>query len=371
MQSLRKSFEKTVTFSKSQDERLSGLFSLPKYLGVPTSDDSGDNFLGVHQMFQLQAESNPDQIALLCEESGEAMTYGELDTSSSIKAQGKRPINHLKSPPKYSDKRQVLTAHGVCAESVVVLCLDRGLHLLEWILAVLKAGGAFVYLDPKLPSNRKISILDQSAGSVLVVDDANNGSSVWKSQFTGIVVQHGAVGTIGASVESKVQEQELPTEVTPNQLAYMIFTSGSTGEPKGVMIEHGSFAHFVRSSTSVYDTKYTTRTLQLASFNFDASILEWSTTLAAGGTLCLAQDPAALVGEYLADVIEMNQVTFMQITPTALATIPPERDLPSLRCISIGGEMVPGDLISQWTQRVRVINSYGPTETRFVLKMMP
>lgn len=130
------------------------------------------------------------------------------------------------------------------------------------------------------------------------------------------------------------------------------------------MIEHGSFAHFVRASVPIYGTGHGSRVLQLASFSFDASVLEWSTALASGGTLCFAETPHALVGDYLADVIEKNAVSFMQITPSALATIPPGRGLSSLRCISVGGEAVPAHLLETWRQRVTVVNSYGPTETR-------
>lgn len=132
------------------------------------------------------------------------------------------------------------------------------------------------------------------------------------------------------------------------------------------MIEHGSFAHFVRSSVPVYGTGHGSRVLQLASFNFDASILEWSTAVAAGGTLCFAEAPQAWVGDYLADVIEQNAISFMQITPSALATIPSGRQLSSLRCISVGGEAVPAHLLETWRERVTVVNSYGPTETRYV-----
>lgn len=132
------------------------------------------------------------------------------------------------------------------------------------------------------------------------------------------------------------------------------------------MVEHGSFAHFVRSSIPLYGVAHRSRVLQLASFNFDASILEWSSALAAGGTLCFAEAPQALVGDYLADVIEQNVVSFMQITPPALTTIPPGRQLSSLRCVSVGGEAVPANLLETWRERVTVINSYGPTETRYV-----
>lgn len=146
---------------------------------------------------------------------------------------------------------------------------------------------------------------------------------------------------------------------------------GRTGEPKGVMIEHSSFAHFVRSSVPMYGTGHGSRVLQLASFNFDASILEWSSALAAGGTLCFVEAPQALVGDYLADVIEQNDISFMQITPSALTTVPLSRQLSSLRRVSVGGEAVPAQVLETWRERVPVINSYGPTETRCVLLITP
>lgn len=110
MQSMRESFEGIVAFSNSENQQLGDLFSLPKYLGVPTIQPNGSTFVSVHQMFQLHAESNPDQVALLCEESGEAMTYGELDLLSSIRAKGKKRKEHKQSSGSDDDKSFFLMA---------------------------------------------------------------------------------------------------------------------------------------------------------------------------------------------------------------------------------------------------------------------
>ena len=128
------------------------------------------------------------------------------------------------------------------------------------------------------------------------------------------------------------------------------------------MIEHGSFAHFVRSGAPLWRVGHGSRVFQLASNTFDASILEWSLGLTTGATLCFSVTPEALVGDYLADVIDQNEISFMNITPTALATVPAHRTLPSLRTLSIGGEAVPAYLLELWRTRVNVFNSYGPSE---------
>lgn len=130
-----------------------------------------------------------------------------------------------------------------------------------------------------------------------------------------------------------------------------------------MMIEHGNFASFVEASNKVFRVGHGSRVLQFASFSFDGSILEWATALSTGACLCFAAFPHALVGDYLADVIDQNSITFMQITPSALTTLPVTRNLESLRQISIGGEAVPLSLIQRWQQRVDLVNAYGPTET--------
>ena len=114
-------------------------------------------------------------------------------------------------------------------------------------------------------------------------------------------------------------------------------------------IEHQNLAHFVANA---FASRYTsigpgTRVLQLATFAFDAAQIEWSQCLALGGTLCFAETPQALIGEYLADTIDNNQVTFINITPSVLVTLSTSRPLPSLRQISVGGEMVPASLIDK------------------------
>lgn len=242
---------------------------------------------------------------------------------------------------------------------------------------MLKTGAAYVYLDPKLPLERKRSILTTASATHLVTGKSSPHDSWFEESFEGAVISHASAHEYNVLSDAYIQN-----EVQPDDLAYLIFTSGSTGtsnfplgqghplkdagEPKGVMLEHGSFANFVRCSVPIFQVGHGTRCLQIASYNFDASVLEWSTTLASGGTLCFAETPQALVGDYLADVIDKNSISFMQITPTALATIPSHRDLPSLRCVSVGGEAVPARLLEEWGKRLDIVNSYGPTETRYL-----
>ena len=128
------------------------------------------------------------------------------------------------------------------------------------------------------------------------------------------------------------------------------------------MVEHGNLASFVTASNEVFNVGYGSRVLQFAPFTFDASVLEWASALSSGACLCFAEHPAALIGDYLRDVIEQNQITFFHITPTALSTISTEMGFESLRQISIGGEASSENLLANWHHRVDIVHTYGPTE---------
>lgn len=251
-----------------------------------------------------------------------------------------------------------LRSRGIGRESKVVLHLRRGHAVFEWILAVLKAGAAFIYLDPDFAEEQKRKVLSNSEPDLIIdelqaeelllttqnpetTDDDNNNLAATK------------YGTADAD------------------LAYLIYTSGSTGEPKGVMIEHGSIAHFVRATTDVFKTGFGARVLQFAPLSFDASIMEWTAALCSGATLCLAEHPKQLVGEYLADVLEQNEVTWLQTTPTALGTLPLNRDYAKLRQVVAGGEAPSRDVLQRWHARVDIVNAYGPTEAAIGVSFNP
>ena len=193
-----------------------------------------------------------------------------------------------------------------------MLSLRRGFSVIEWILATLKAGAAFVYLDPDFSESQKSTItvnckpdliLDDEGIEDLMNDYILTPNTVEDNTAVNDVLEHAKGGTLD------------------NDLAYIIYTSGSTGEPKGVMIEHVSLATYVKSATSVFECGYGTRVLQSASFSFNASILKWTAALYTGATLCFALYPKQLVGDYLANVIKGNKISFIQITPFLLLII--------------------------------------------------
>ncbi|KAG8418963.1 putative Hybrid PKS-NRPS biosynthetic cluster [Metarhizium acridum] len=331
-----------IQLSKSQNtalkEMIPWLPSYPRLPLQPSMADKGRPLKHIHQWFEAHAKSRPDSIALSSDELGLQMTYGELQQSAEEKAMS-------------------LIREGVGKECKVILSLQRGFAVIEWILAVLKAGAAFVYVDPNLEPQK--SAVVASCKPTLIVDDetadhliAENANHIRVENESGM-----ETGEMDATLK-------LPKDDTSDDdLAYIIYTSGSTGKPKGAMLEHGNVAAYVKAATTTYECGYGARVLQLASFLFDASILEWTTALCTGATLCFAEHPAHLVGEYLADVIERNNVSFLEITPTALSTLPLNRELPSLRQISVGGELPSREVFVQWHSRVNLVNTYGPTET--------
>ncbi|KAM5343580.1 hypothetical protein ACJ41O_012117 [Fusarium nematophilum] len=333
LSAMRNLFSRLYDLSKTDGTDLTSMLGwLPTHPSLPRepSTTPSNPLKHVHHWFDAHAETSPDALALCCAELGILMTYGELYSSSEKKA-------------------RFLREKGVRRGGNVLIRLHRGFTVIEWVLAILKCGAAFVYLDPDSPTRQQEAVTGNSKPSVVVDGD---------------LAKEETLTDVKSSTENDDQDEaETKFSTADDDLAYIIYTSGSTGEPKGVMVEHGSLAAFVRASTGVFEVGFGTRVLQLASFSFDASILEWTNALCTGACLCFAQHPGQLVGDYLAQVIEQNEVTFMQITPTALETLPAaDHELPSLRQISVGGESPGREVLARWHRRVNLVNSYGPTE---------
>ncbi|KAB2573376.1 Hybrid PKS-NRPS synthetase TAS1 [Lasiodiplodia theobromae] len=338
--SMRSQFESLIELSKSPTTKLTDTLPwIPAHPSVPRllADESlGRPHRHVHHWFDAHAELNPNKIALFSAELKTSVTYGELYESS-------------------EEKSILLRRKGVCPGDTVVINLQRGLHVIDWILAILKAGAAFVYLDPDLAEARREAIMSNCQPTLVVDGQFEDMSYNW-------VFVNGTSDDDESTSDGSTSDTETKWATQDSDLAYIIYTSGSTGEPKGVMVEHGNLSSFVNATKDVFKVGYGARVLQLASFSFDASVLEWTMALCTGSCLCFAKHPKQLVGDYLADVIEQNQVTFMEITPTALETLPITRDVTSLRQISIGGEAGSRKLFETWHSRVDLVNAYGPTE---------
>lgn len=332
---MRAQFAKLIELTKIEQVQLDDMARwLPRHPSLPTTPSTSANpQRHLHHWFDAHAQSSPSSVAIHSSEMGISLTYGELYASIERKAQR-------------------LRCRGIGRESRVVIHMPRGYIVFEWMLAVLKAGGAFVYLDPDFAEVQKQRILSNCQPD-LIVDEAEAETLVNDPSHTDIDLEHAKYST-----EDK-------------DLAYLIYTSGSTGEPKGVMIEHGSIACFIRGAADVFKVGFGARVLQFAPLSFDASIMEWTAALCTGATLCLAEWPKQLVGEYLADVLEQNDVTWMQITPTALGTLPLTRDYRTLGQIVVGGEAPSRDVLVRWHARVDVVNAYGPTEAAIGVTLNP
>ncbi|GAA0932463.1 Pls/PosA family non-ribosomal peptide synthetase [Pseudonocardia zijingensis] len=268
----------------------------------------------------------------------EALTYQELDARANRLA---RYLLHL----------------GVGRGDRVALLVDRAVPAYTGMLAVLKAGAAYVPLDPGFPPDRiSYIVADAGVGVVLTVERLREqvsdvGARVVCVDSVSTEIEVYASGRLGADERATGE----------NDLAYIIYTSGSTGRPKGVAVEHASICNFVRVAAQVYGVERQDRMYQGMTIAFDFSVEEIWVSWQAGATLVPKPPGPSLLGPELREFLAERRISAMCCVPTLLATL--DEDLPGLRFLLVSGEACPHDLIVRWHREGRrFLNVYGPTE---------
>ncbi len=295
----------------------------------------------LHAIFEAQAVLRPDDVAV---EFGErTITYGALD----------RRANRL---------ARYLRARGVTRGAAVAMLLPRSIEAYTAILGILKAGAAYVPIDPSYPEERVAWILADSGACAVVTVTA---ASVQCAGFAGPVVCVDAERELIApkSAVALMQDQQA---AEPEDLCYLIYTSGSTGRPKGVMVEHRNAVHLVEAEREIFGVRPEDRVYQGASLCFDLSVEEIWLAFAAGATLVGATPDLCRAGPDLSRRLDELGITVLSCVPTLLAMMD-DAELPALRLLIVGGEACPNSLVARWARHgKRMVNTYGPTETTVI-----
>ncbi len=249
-----------------------------------------------------------------------------------------------------------LLRQGLAPGDRVGLFLGRSVWSYVAMLAVSKAGAAWVPLDPCFPRER-VEVITEDAGLRLLLSLA-----ALEPRLDGIAVP---VLCLDREAEAIAGEDAAPLpkrgEPSPDGLSYIVYTSGSTGRPKGVAVNHSSICNFIRVAAEIYGLRPEDRVYQGMTIAFDFSFEEIWVPLYAGATLVPNLGDGALLGPDLAAFLIERQVTALCCVPTLLATL--EEDLPDLRFVLVSGETCPAELVARWHRPERTfLNVYGPTE---------
>ena len=299
----------------------------------------------VHHLFEEQAARTPEATAVVFEQT--TLSYEALN----------RRANQL---------AHYLRARGVGTESRVGVCLERGIEMVVALLGVMKAGGAYLPLDPSYPPARLADMISDGGVELLLTGEE---VAAWLP-FHGAPVL--CLESTGAEVAAQSEENPR-VPVSPENLVYVIFTSGSTGRPRGVMVTHGSLANFSTSMAAIIGLDPSHRFLQFASLSFDASAVQLYPTLLSGAAVILHRAPTRLANRDLLRFCEEQGVTVIDL-PAAFwhQWIDELRSVrtplhPQFQVFMTGGE-TPSverlrDLQSMLGRPAKFISSYGPTET--------
>jgi len=293
---------------------------------------------GIHQLFERQVEQTPDAVAVAFE--GRSLTYAEVN------AQSNRLAHYLREK-------------GAGPAVLIGLCVDRSPEMIIGLLGILKAGSAYVPLDPDYPEER-IAYMINDAGMPLLLTRQRLLEKLTAGPADLICLDRDWAEIERFDAENPVSRNH------PLDAAYIIYTSGSTGQPKAVVVSHRNAVHSTSARFSNYQEPVRAFLL-LSSFAFDSSVAGIFWTLGQGGCLCLpthddARDPAAL-----AQLIERHKVSHLLALPTLYAVLLKQalQQLQALTTVIVAGEACPNDVVKQHFAAlpdVRLYNEYGPTE---------
>ncbi|BAZ33697.1 amino acid adenylation domain-containing protein (plasmid) [Cylindrospermum sp. NIES-4074] len=287
----------------------------------------------IHRLFEEQVAKNPDAVAVIFE--NQQLAYQQL--------------NH-----RANQLAHYLISLGVKPEATVGICVERSLYLIVAIFAILKAGAAYVPLDPAYPQERLAFMLTDAAVPVLLTQ---------KHLLDKLPSHQAKVICLDTDWEAISQEKSCNpiTEVKPSNLAYILYTSGSTGQPKGVAIEHQNTVNFIHWAQTTFTSQQLAGVLASTSICFDLSVFELFVPLSGGGQVILAENAL-----HLPTLKAAKDVTLINTVPSAIAELIRVNAIPpSVRTVNLAGEPLSPQLINQLYQHPsiqQVYNLYGPTE---------
>ncbi|MFI9599853.1 amino acid adenylation domain-containing protein [Streptomyces sp. NPDC052043] len=301
------------------------------------NDTGGEPPRTLPELFAEQVARAPRDPAVVFEDT--TLSYAELDRRAN------RLAHHL-------------VAAGVGPEQYVALVLPRSADLAVAVLAVHKAGAAYLPVDPDYPAERIAHMLTDARPGVVLTTTALAPALPPGDR---LVVELDDPAT-AARVAAAPGDRAPAADLTADHPAYLIYTSGSTGRPKGVVVTHRGIASLVAAQTERFEVGPGSRVLQFASLSFDAAFWELAMGLLTGAALVLAPAERLRPGPPLADLVAEQRVTHATIPPAALAVL--DRDtLPEGVTLVVAGEATAPELVGRWSPGRRMINAYGPSET--------
>jgi amino acid adenylation domain-containing protein len=295
----------------------------------------------LHEFFEEQAAKTPNAVAVMFE--SQQLTYGELNRRANQTAHYLRKL-------------------GVKPEILVGVCMERSLEMVIGLLAVLKAGAAYLPLDPEYPRERL----------TLMLEDADVAIVLTRQDVVRVLPEHNAkIVRLDADWDEIAKESSAnpDSDVEPRNLAYVIYTSGSTGRPKGSMNTHEGICNRLMWMQEQYQLTSADRVLQKTLFSFDVSVWEFFWPLMTGARLVLARPGGHQDTSYLARLITEQQITTVHFVPSMLEVFLAEPGLEE-KCRSVRQVICSGETLSLALQerffshvKAELHNLYGPTET--------
>ena len=300
----------------------------------------------MHELFEQRVRAHPDAIAAI--RGDRQWTYAELNARANRLA-------------------RALLARGLRREGVVAVVTERNLDWMAAVLAIFKAGGVYLPIEPHFPADRIARTLSR-AGCELVLTEPGSTATLGPAL-------EGMPGVELLFAEDAYAEDhadgDLGIEVGPDQLAYIYFTSGSTGEPKGAMCEHAGMLNHLYAKIEDLEIGAGQVVAQTAPQCFDISMWQLVSALLAGGRTLIVEQEVILDVARFVDTIADGRVNVLQVVPSYLEVVlsyldQNPRELPDLRYVSVTGEALKRELAQRWFAAkpgIKLVNAYGLTET--------
>ncbi|MFM6139805.1 MAG: amino acid adenylation domain-containing protein, partial [Sphaerospermopsis kisseleviana] len=294
-------------------------------------------------LFEQQAAQTPNNIAVVFED--HSLTYQQLNQKANQLA------------------HYLIHNYQIQPDTLIGISVERSLEMIVGLIGIIKAGGAYLPIDPTYPPERIRFMLEDSGISVLLTQSFLFEQLPLNELEKSLQV----ICLDGENLAEESIENPLP-QSQPHDLAYVIYTSGSTGRPKGVMIEHRGLVNLTLAVDEALQIQPQSRLLQFASFSFDASIWEIATALGAGACLYLAKKETLLPSQEFVNFISDRQISHITIPPSVLSLLPPA-NLPDWQVLVTAGEACSPELVNRWATGRRFCNAYGPTESTVCASM--